>query len=193
LRKKEDTTLKLEALRSAVVELQEEDIPGITRELEEVNMKIEAEEKRAKEEMQVCLDEKIKIAVEKICLKTLEESAKKADTAETGIFLTGLKKMHETLKMDKSSDPCDIIHAALEKVCVSAYYTKIVPVFSTNLGRKDADRAFIYFSLAYHRRFASGELSKGLVTENVIGVSLEMFLRRLCSRRPASWRALVST
>jgi len=37
LRKKEDTTLKLEALRSAVVELQEEDIPGITRKLEEVN------------------------------------------------------------------------------------------------------------------------------------------------------------
>jgi len=30
--KKEDTTPKLEALRSAVIELREEDIPGITRE-----------------------------------------------------------------------------------------------------------------------------------------------------------------
>jgi len=103
----------LEALRNAVVELQEENIPGITWELEEVNMKIEAEEKRVKEELQVCLDEKIKIAIEMICSKALEESARNADSAETGVFITGLKKMRETLKADKNSDPCDVIHAEL--------------------------------------------------------------------------------
>jgi len=111
LRKNEDTTPKLEALRSAVVELQEEDIPGITRELEEVNMKIEAEEKRAKEELQVCLDEKIKIAVEKICSKTLEDSVKNAYSEETGVFISGIKEIRETLEADKNSDPCDVIHA----------------------------------------------------------------------------------
>jgi len=68
--RKEDPMPKLDALRHDVVERQEEDIPGITRELEEVNAKIKAEEERAKEELQVCLDEKIKIAVMKICSKS---------------------------------------------------------------------------------------------------------------------------
>jgi len=172
IRAREDPTPKLDALKSAVVELQGEDIPGITQELEEVNTKIEAGEKKMKEELQAYLDEKIKTAVEKICAKTLEESPKNADSAETGIFITGLKKMRETLKMEKNSDPCDTVHAVLEKVGVSAYYTKIAPVFPPNLRRKDADRAFIYFSSPYHRRFASGELRKALATEKVIGVSI---------------------
>jgi len=172
-REKEDPTPKLEALRNAVVELRDEDIPGITREIEEVNAKIEAGEKKTKEDLQAYLEEKIKAAVEKICAKTLEESPKNADdSAETGIFITGLKKMRETLKMEKNVDPCDIVHAVLEKVGVSAYYTKIAPVFPTNLRRKDADRAFIYFSSPYHRRFAAGELRKALATEKVIGVSI---------------------
>jgi len=159
IRAREDPTPKLDALKSAVVELQGEDIPGITQELEEVNTKIEAGEKKMKEELQAYLDEKIKTAVEKICAKTLEESSRNADSAETGIFITGLKKMRETPKMEKNSDPCDAVHALLEKVGVSAYpYTKIVPVFPLNLKRKDADRPFIYLS--------------SLATENVISVSI---------------------
>jgi len=74
-----------------VVELQGEDIPGITHELEEVNTKIEAGEKKMKEELQAYLDEKIKKAVEKICEKTLEETTRNADSAETGIFHTGVR------------------------------------------------------------------------------------------------------
>jgi len=61
---------------------------------------------------------------------------------------------------------------ALEKVGVSAYYTKIVPISSANLRRSDSDRAFIYFTSAYNRRWASGELRKALAIENVRGVSI---------------------
>jgi len=71
-----------------VVELQEEDIPGITQELEEFNTKIEAGEKKIKEELQAYLYEKIKTAVGKICAKKLEESDRNTDSAETGIFIT---------------------------------------------------------------------------------------------------------
>jgi len=124
-----------------------------------------------KEELQACLDEKNKTAVEKIYSKTLEEFTRNADSAETGVFITGLK-MPETLKADKNSDPCDLIHAALHKVGVSAYYMKIVPVFPMNLRRKDADGAFVYFSSAYHRRWAAGELRKALAMENVTGFSI---------------------
>ncbi|MBM3938291.1 MAG: hypothetical protein FJ333_06505 [Sphingomonadales bacterium] len=69
IRAREDPTPKLDALKSAVVELQGKNIPGITQELEEVNTKIEAGEKKMKEELQAYLDEKIKTAVEKICAK----------------------------------------------------------------------------------------------------------------------------
>jgi len=115
-RAREDPTPKLEALRNAVVELQREDILGLTHELEEVNKKIEAYEKKMKEELQTYLDEKIKEAVEKICKKTLEQSTRNADSAETGIFITGVRKMHEAFKTGNNSDPCDVLHAALEKV-----------------------------------------------------------------------------
>jgi len=47
-----------------------------------------------KRELQAYLDEKIKTAVETICSKTLEESAESANSAETGIFITGVRKMH---------------------------------------------------------------------------------------------------
>jgi len=131
LRAREDPTPKLDALRNAVVELNEEDIPGLTKEIEEVNLKIRAGEKM-KEELQAYLDEKIKTEVEKICSKMLEESALNVDSAETGIFVTGVRKMREVVKASSNSDPCDVLHAALEKVGISAYYTKIVPVSSAN-------------------------------------------------------------
>jgi len=125
-----------------------------------------------KEELQAYLDEKIKTEVENICSKTLEESALNVDSAETGIFVTGVRKMRKVVKASSNSDPCDVLHAALEKVGVSAYYTKIVPASSANLRRSEADRVFIYFTSAYHRRYASGELRKAFAFENVRGVSI---------------------
>jgi len=67
----EDSTQKLDALRSAVVELRKEVIPGLTQELEEVNTKIGAGEKKMKVELEAYLDEEIKKAFEKNMLEML--------------------------------------------------------------------------------------------------------------------------
>jgi len=78
--------------------------------------------------------------------------------------------MSEAFKTGNNSDPCDVLHAALEKVGVYAHYKEITPISSANSRREDADRAFIYFTSAYHRRLASGELRKALAVEKTTGV-----------------------
>ena len=197
LKSREEQTPKIDALRNAVVEIQEEDIPSLVKEVEEITAAIEAGEKKRKEELQAYLDAEIKKAVAKIVektpaaettnadsaenglyitgLKSLREKLqleKNADSAETGLYISGLKKMREVLQEDVNADPCDIVHAALQQVGVSAYYTKIVPVFAAKSGRKDADRAFVYFTSVYHKRLATGELRKALARDGVIGVGI---------------------
>jgi len=50
-RAKEDPMPKLEEIRNAIIDIREEDFPGITKELEETNTKINTMEKKTKEEL----------------------------------------------------------------------------------------------------------------------------------------------
>jgi len=171
-RAKEDPTPKLEEIRNAIIEIREEDLPGITKELEETNTKIDTMEKKTKEELQAYLDEEIKKAVEEITTNTKTTESTSNDPAETGLFITGLKKLREIVKSGEEEDPCDVVHTVLQNVGASSYYTKIVAVFPANQRRREADKAIVYFTSVYHRRWTSGQLRLMLAKQGLKEISI---------------------
>jgi len=96
-----------------------------------------------------------------------------SESAETGLFITGLKTLRKMLKMKEDEDPCDVIHLTLKNVEAASYYTKIVPILSSASKRRcDADSAIVYFTSVFHRRWTSGQLRRMLAKQNakLVGV-----------------------
>jgi len=122
-----------------------------------------------KADLQAYLDEKIKEAVEKIVKST--NTNVEEDRPERGLYLTGVGRLREVLD-SSSEDPCDVVHTALHRVGSAAFYTKIVPVFSSTKLRKDVDQVIVYFSSVYHRKYASAELRRFFAREKILRVSL---------------------
>jgi len=77
------------------------------------------------------------------------------------------------LKIRKEEDPCDVIHLALKNVEAAPYYTKVVPILSSVSKRRcDAVSAIVYFTSAFHKRWASGELRRMLAKQNAKSIGI---------------------
>jgi len=125
------------------------------------------------------LDKEIKKAVEEITKNTKISESTSNDPAETGLFITGLKKLREIVKSSEE-DPCDVVHTVLQNVGASSYYMKIVAVFPANQRRREADKAIVYFTSVYHRRWTSGQLRLMLVKQGLREISIrDVFPRSL--------------
>jgi len=59
--------------------------------------------------------------VNEIVLKTPTQPFTYTESAETGLFITGLKTLRKMLKMREDEDPCDVVHLTLKNVGAASY------------------------------------------------------------------------
>jgi len=151
----------------------QKDMFNFTKELANTNEKINQVEKTSKEELQAFFEEKVKSAVDTIVSRKPTHPFASTETAETGLFITGLKALGKMLKISKEEDPCVVIHLALKNIEAAAYYIKIVPILSSFSKRRcDAESAIVYFTSAFHRRWISGELRRMLAKRNAKSIGI---------------------